>query len=73
MRTPSTTTFSLLLLGFICIHRGQALDIVLGSVQCDESLPVYASPDDVRMTCNDGETNRCSFGEDVLIQGSCKL
>mmetsp|Transcript_11125 Transcript_11125/g.26735 ORF Transcript_11125/g.26735 Transcript_11125/m.26735 type:complete len:272 (-) Transcript_11125:109-924(-) len=70
MGSPSTTTFVKLLLAFISVHRGQALDIVLGSVKCDESLPVYAFPEDVQMTCNNGESNRCSFGQDVLIEGS---
>ena len=73
MKFPSPTIIFLLLLTFICIHRGQALDIALGGIECDESLPVYASPYNVQITCNDGETDRCSFGQDVMITGTCKL
>jgi hypothetical protein len=49
------------------------LDISFDKIQCDQSLPAYASTDDVRMTCNDGEDTRCSFGQDVMIRGTRKL
>jgi len=71
MISPSSFTRLLtLLLALACIGCTGALDIALDSITCDQSLPAYASTDDVRMTCNDGKSSRCSFGQDVMIRGT---
>ena len=74
MGSPSSLTrFLTLLLASASIGSVRALDISFDRIQCDLSLPAYASTDDVRMTCNDGEDTRCSFGQDVMIRGTRKL
>lgn len=73
MGSPSLTRFLTLLLASVSIGSVRALDISFDRIQCDKSLPAYASTDDVRMTCNDGEDTRCSFGQDVMIRGTRKL
>jgi len=71
MGSPSSLTrFLTLLLSLACIGCAGALDVTFDTIQCDESLPAFALTDNVQMTCNDGESTRCSFGQDVLITGS---
>lgn len=70
MPSPSSLTgFLTLLLASARIDRARALDISFNNIQCDESLPVFAVAEEVHMTCNDGESTRCSFGQDVMISG----
>jgi len=68
--SSSLTRFFTLLLALACIGCAGALDVAFDTIQCDESLPAFALADNVQMTCNDGESTRCSFGQDVLITGS---
>jgi len=58
--------FTLLLLATIASVR--ALDITLKSYTCDRTLPVYALG--FRMSCSDGESERCSFGETATFSGN---
>lgn len=67
---PSLARFSTLLLASAYISSIGALDIAFDRIQCDQSLPAYASADDVRMTCDDGQNTRCSFGQDAMIRGT---
>ena len=53
------------------VNLSQALDLELHVVTCDESLPIFANTGDVGMTCNGN--NRCTFGSDAIIEGSCKF
>lgn len=69
---PSLTRFLALLLASSFIGSTGAIDIAFDTLQCDESLPAYASPDDVIMTCEEGNT-RCSFGKEISIRGTRKL
>jgi len=66
---PSLTRFLALLLASAFIGSTGAIDIAFDTLQCDESLPAYASPEDVIMTCEEGNT-RCSFGKEVSIRGT---
>ena len=50
-----------------------AIDVEFDRIQCDQSLPAYAEDGDVFMTCNDGSSTRCTFGQDVMIRGICKF
>ena len=59
-----------LVLACAFIDCAQALDIAFDTIQCDQTLPAFASTNDVRMTCNNGESTRCSFGDDVMIRGT---
>ena len=68
----SLARLSVLLLALACISGAGALDIAFDRLQCDESLPVYATSGDIVMTCNDGSSNRCSFGQEANIRGTCK-
>lgn len=71
MGSPSSfIRFLTFCLSLAWIHRARALDIAFDSIQCDESLSAFASSDDVKMTCDGGDNNRCSFGQEVLIEGS---
>ena len=65
------TKFLTLLLA--CISCVGALDIAFDELYCNKSLPVYATAGDVQMTCNDEQSTRCSFGQDVSLRGSCEL
>jgi len=62
------TKFLTLLLA--CISCVGALDIAFDELYCNKSLPVYATAGDVQMTCNDEQSTRCSFGQDVSLRGS---
>lgn len=64
--------FFILLLASACIGGARALDIAFDRLQCDESLPVYADSKDIVMTCSDGSSNRCTFGQETNIRGTCK-
>ena len=50
-----------------------ALDIEFDSIQCDTSLPAYALDGDLQMTCDDGSSTKCSFGQDAVISGTSKF
>ena len=64
--------FFILLLASACIGGARALDIAFDRLQCDESLPVYADSKDIVMTCSDGSSNRCTFGQEANIRGTRK-
>lgn len=66
----SLARLCVLLLAMACISGAGALDIAFDRLQCDESLPVYATSGDIVMTCNDGSSNRCSFGQQANIRGT---
>jgi len=66
----SLSGFLILLVTSACIGSTGALDISFNRLQCDESLPAFAVTDDVKMTCQNGESNRCSFGQEIRLEGS---
>lgn len=68
----SMKRFFILILASACIGGTGALDIAFDRLQCDESLPVYADSNDIVMTCSDGSSNRCTFGQEANIRGTCK-
>jgi len=47
-----------------------ALDIEFDSIQCDTSLSAYVLDGDLQMTCDDGSSTKCSFGQDAVISGT---
>ncbi len=51
---------------------GSGLDVAFDYIQCDTSLPVYAEPNGITMTCNGGET-RCTFGQNATFTGKREL
>jgi hypothetical protein len=60
--------FTALIASFLLVPAG-ALDIIMQSVTCDDSLPIYAST--FTVTC-DGAA-RCTFGNTATIAGERKL
>mmetsp|Transcript_17619 Transcript_17619/g.48917 ORF Transcript_17619/g.48917 Transcript_17619/m.48917 type:complete len:242 (-) Transcript_17619:139-864(-) len=45
-----------------------AIDIKIDEVHCDNTLPIYALDNDIRMQCDDSP--RCTFGETAQIIGT---
>jgi hypothetical protein len=56
---------SLAVLAMVSVVSG--LDVAFDYIQCDTSLPVYAEPNGITMSCN-GET-RCTFGQNATFAG----
>ena len=69
---PSLANVLALLLASTYIIFISAIDVEFDRIQCDQSLPVYAEDGDVFMTCNDGSSTRCTFGQDIMIRGTRK-
>jgi len=60
----------LVLLFPLFVVSAKALDVVLKSVDCNRTLPLYLKDDDLQILC-EGES-RCSLGSDATLKGKCK-
>ena len=52
---------------------GLALDVTVQEVFCNKTLPVYADTDAISLSCGDDGRSRCTFGNEVRVQGNCTL
>jgi hypothetical protein len=63
--------FLQLVVVFTMVVLSESIDLTLDGITCDGGLPIYALDGDISMSCN-GKT-RCTFGDQVIISGSCKF
>jgi hypothetical protein len=56
-----------LAIGVLLLSCATALDVVMRSIRCDKSLPVYVMNRKFKFTCNG--KRRCTFGQTALLQG----
>jgi len=60
---------SLVILAMARVVSG--LDLAFDYIQCDTTLPIYAEPNAITMSCNDKNT-RCTFGQNATFTGKRK-